>query len=101
MVETFNLLQTFYKSDVSEFRINGNGTGGIVSGWLSSGFESEAKYLYLNELNLILSFSRWTIIAMVTASNTTELIDPNMILSVSRLVVSAFGGIGVCGTNGT
>ena len=28
----FLFLQTFYKSDVSEFGMNGNGTGGIVSG---------------------------------------------------------------------
>ena len=87
---------------MSEFDINGNGTGGTVSSWPSSGFESEAKYLYLNELNLIFSFSRWKIPIIVTASSTTELIDANMIFGV-LLVVSAYGGIGVCavGINGT
>ena len=56
--------------------------------------------MYLNELNLIFSFSRWRILAIVMASNTTELIDANMIVGVLYLV-SAFGGIRVCGTNGT
>ena len=58
--------------------------------------------MYLNELNLIFSFSRWKIPIIVTASSTTELIDANMIFGV-LLVVSAYGGIGVCavGINGT
>ena len=82
-----------------EFGINGKGTGGTVSGWQSSGFESEAKYLYLNALNLIFSFSRWTILTIVSASNTTELIIVNMIFGKLRLFLSAFDGI--AGLDGT
>ena len=88
-----------YKSDESEFGINGKGTGGTVSGWQSSGFESEAKYLYLNELNLIFGFSRWTMLTTVSASNTTELIIVNTIFGKLLFVLSAFVGIG--GLDGT
>ena len=98
-VISFRKFYFSYKSDVSEFGINGKGTGGIVSGWQSSGFESEAKYLYLNELNLIFSFSRCTILTIVSASNTTELIIVSMIFGILRLVLSAFVGIG--GLDGT
>ena len=55
--------------------------------------------MYLNALNLILSFSRWTILTIVSASNTTELIIVNMIFGKLRFLLTAFDGIG--GLNGT
>ena len=83
---------------MSEFGINGRGTGGTGSGWQSSVFESDAKYLYLNALNLIFSFSKWIITNIVSPSNTTEPIDANMIFNVLPLLASTIG-ISVVWTN--
>ena len=87
-----------YKSDVSEFGINGRGTGGTASGWQLSVFESDAKYLYLNALNLIFSFSQRIITNIVSPSKTTEPIDANMIFNVVPFVASTIG-ISVVWTN--